>query len=308
VPVLPSDPFALVGFAMIAATIGGLVFSDWPKAYLLAVSTIALFALQFVEQSFASARLGLYSLSLVPANLAEGAWWSPVTYAFLHGGFLHIVGNLFILVTAGPGLEDSVGPGWFLAIYAAGALGAGLAGVGLAYVPAELSSITLPSTLTPMVGSSGAIFAVLTAFAVRHPREKLPLPFYIILWLPSMVVLAVFLAMNVGYIFLDNSVAWYGHFAGFLAGLAIASLPIDFAGTSTTTRLNVERLEPLADNEDARKALNHLQDIEENEADVAEVWLDEFAQATTCPVCEHPLERDGMSVACPNGHDATDEA
>jgi membrane associated rhomboid family serine protease len=302
VPLLPADPFSLIGLALVAVTVAMLVASDWPKAYLLGASTIVLFALQFFDQAILGNPLGLRELALTPSGFLAGEWWTPISYAFLHGGLMHIIGNLFILLTAGPALEDSVGPTWFLGIYAAGALVAAGAGVGLAYVDVGQTAVTLPSTLTPMVGSSGAIFAVLTAFAVRHPREKLPLPFYIILWLPAMVVLLAFLAMNIGYMFLDTSVAWYGHFGGFLAGLAIASLPIDFE-TEATDSVDLEGLAPLAEDPKAQQALERLREVDEDQADVAEVWLDEFAENTQCPVCSKPLQRDGLDVRCPSSHD-----
>jgi membrane associated rhomboid family serine protease len=302
------DPLSLLGLGLIAATIAVLVLTDWPKAYLLGAATIVLFALQFVDQVFLQARLGLRPLAITPQGVLAGEWWTPLTYAFLHGGLMHIVGNLFILLTAGPALEESVGPNWFLGIYAAGALVAAGAGVGLAYLDVGASAVTLPSTLTPMVGSSGAIFAVLTAFAVRHPREKLPLPFYIIIWLPAMVVLLAFLAMNIGYMFIDASVAWYGHFGGFIAGLAIASLPIDFEGEKGSSQLDVDRLRGLADNAEARNAIQRLEDVGDDEPDVAKAWLDELARHADCPTCGAGLEREGLAIACPRGHDVHADA
>lgn len=302
-PFLPTDPFSLVGLALVAGTLALALGSDWPKAYLLGASTIVVFGVQFLHQAVGGVRLGLAPLALTPAGLVGGEWWTLATYAFLHGGLLHLIGNLFILLTAGPALEDSVGPGWFLAVYAAGAVVAAGAGVGLAFLDAPGAGIGLPTKHLPMVGSSGAIFAVLTAFAVRHPREKLPLPFYIILWLPSMVVLLAFLAMNVGYIFVESNVAWYGHFGGFLAGLAIASLPIDFDQDAGPASVDPGRWAHLADGDRSREALDRLRALGDADPAVAEAWLDELADASECPVCSRGLEREGLELACPVGHD-----
>lgn len=301
-PFLPVEPLSLVGFGLIAATVAVLLFTDWPKAYTLGAASIVLFGLQFLDQAF-GAGLGLSALALRPAFFLGGDWWTIVTYAFLHGGLLHIFGNLFILLTAGPALEDSVGPNWFLTIYAAGALAAAGAGVGLAYVDPSAASIALPGKLVPMVGSSGAIFAVLTAFAVRHPREKLPIPFYIIIWLPSMMVLLLFLAMNLGYIFLETNVAWYGHFAGFIVGLAIASLPIAKMGTASPEAVDVDTLRGLATTDRGRDAVERLEQLDPGESDVAEAWLDVLAEDATCPVCGDPLHREGLALTCEHGHD-----
>lgn len=303
VPLLPGGLLSILGLAFIAGTLAVLAFTDWPKAYTLGAASIVVFGLQFVQEGFLGAPLGLGELALIPDRLLAGDWWTPLTYAFLHGGLLHIFGNLFILLTAGPALEDSVGPWWFLGIYAAGALAAAAAGVGLSFVDPAQASVNLPSPGTPMVGASGAIFAVLTAFAVRHPREKLPIPFWIVIWLPSMLVLGIFLAMNVGYLFLDTSVAWYGHFAGFIAGLVAATLPIDALSVGPGgDGVDVDRLEAVATTPRAREALDRLRELDPDEDDVAGAWLDELAEAGECPACGRGLERDGLDVACPEGH------
>jgi membrane associated rhomboid family serine protease len=90
VPLVPADPVSLIGLASIALTVAMLVASDWPKAYLIGAATIVVFGLQFVDQVFVTGGLGLRELALTPAGVLAGEWWTPVTYAFLHGGFMHI--------------------------------------------------------------------------------------------------------------------------------------------------------------------------------------------------------------------------
>ncbi|MDX1611386.1 MAG: rhomboid family intramembrane serine protease, partial [Candidatus Thermoplasmatota archaeon] len=217
-PLLPGDPVSLIGLGLTAATIAVLLISDWPRAHVLSAALLVFFGVQFVDQWLTGARVGMDELALSTRGLVNGDWWSPLTYMFLHAGFLHIFGNLWILATAGPMLEDSVGPNAFLAIYALGGLAAALAGVALSLTTGIVSTGSL------MVGASGAIFGVLTAFAVRHPKEKLPfILIFLVVWLPSMTVLLIYLALNLAYIFTDTTIAWYGHFAGFLVGLIAAS-------------------------------------------------------------------------------------
>ncbi len=294
--VLPGDPLSLVGFVLIVGTLAVLVFSDWPRAYLLGVSCLVLFGLQFV------APRGLSELVFTPAGFLEGEWWTIVTYAFLHGGLIHIIGNLFILLTAGPALEDRVGPWWFLAIYAAGAVVAAGTGAALAYGGDPGTGISLPSPETGMVGASGAIFAVLTAFAVRHPQDKLPIPIILVIWLPSMIVLFIFLAFNVALIFLSTGVAWYGHFGGFLAGMAIGLLPLSALEDAGAEQLDVGTLRSLPSSRRGEEAVERLEELEPGEEDVASAWLDVLAEDAACPVCEASLERDGLGLRCPQGH------
>ncbi len=81
--------------------------------------------------------------------LGQGEWWRLFTAPFLHGSASHLIGNLTVLLLAGPLLESAVGSGWFAAIYLAGGLGGSLFSL-LANAPDTLS-----------VGASGAIIAIL---------------------------------------------------------------------------------------------------------------------------------------------------
>lgn len=294
------DPWTVLGAGGILATLAVLLFTDWPKAYTLGISAIVLFALQFAECAIGPTGaycLGLDGLALSTDRLLAGNVHTPVTYAFLHAGLFHLFGNLFVLLTAGPALEESVGPRWFLGIYALGAIGAALVGVAL-----SLWTDIVPEAQR-MVGSSGAIFAVLTAYAVRHPRERLPtILIFLVVWLPAMTVLLIFLALNLAYVFMETNIAWYGHFAGFLVGLALAGRAPMARQTVDRRALSIEALEPLAETKRAKEALAYLADLEAGERDVAAAWLDVLADEASCPVCGRPLHRRGMGLQCVEGH------
>lgn len=296
--VVISDVTLWLAVGGIAATLGVLLFTSYPKAHVLAMSAIVLFALQMGECWGAQTRcLGLEPLALSASKAQAGEVWGLATYAFLHSGLFHLFGNLFILLTAGPALEDSVGEGWFLGIYGLGALAAAASGVGLAF----WTDIVHVQTL--MVGSSGAIFAILTAFAVRHPMEKLPtiLVFFVV-WLPSMWVLLLFLLLNIAYVFTETNIAWYGHFAGFLVGLAVATRLGPIEEEHEDAPLSVESLRPLAETPRAREAVEHLAHLQAGELDVAGAWLDVLAEEAGCPVCGKALEHRGMKLVCEEGH------
>ncbi|HLP84915.1 MAG TPA: rhomboid family intramembrane serine protease [Phycisphaerales bacterium] len=83
-------------------------------------------------------------------------WWQLVTYAFLHGGFLHLLGNMLFLWVFGPAIEDRLGHWWFLLFYLAGGAAAGLAHITFERAPA--------------LGASGAVAACTGAFLVMFPR------------------------------------------------------------------------------------------------------------------------------------------
>jgi membrane associated rhomboid family serine protease len=85
-------------------------------------------------------------------------WWQLLTYAFLHGGALHLIGNMLFLWVFGPAIEDRLGHWWFLVFYLAGGAVAGLAHITFERAPA--------------LGASGAVAACTGAFLVMFPRTQ----------------------------------------------------------------------------------------------------------------------------------------
>src|SRR5438445_2670255 len=101
--------------------------------------------------------------SVVPATIVAGQHWVTIlTAMFMHGGWMHIIGNMVFLWAFGPEIEDAMGPVRYLAFYLLGGVVAFLAQV------AAMSSSTVPN-----LGASGAIAAVMGGFVVRYPRDRI---------------------------------------------------------------------------------------------------------------------------------------
>ena len=101
--------------------------------------------------------------SVVPAQIVAGRHWITIlTAMFLHGSWSHIIGNMVFLWAFGPEIEDAMNPLRFLAFYLAGGLVAMLAQV-----------VASPSSTVPNLGASGAIAAVMGAFLVTYPRDRM---------------------------------------------------------------------------------------------------------------------------------------
>ena len=167
-------------------------------------------------------------LGLIPATLVGDIPLPPelylvppvatlVTYTFLHGGFMHLAGNMLFLWVFGDNIEDAMGHRRFVAFFLAGGAVAGLA-----------QALVEPGSRVPIVGASGAIAAVLGAYLMLHPRAKILVPILIFpIYMPAMVPLLfwiafqVFTAMNGG----GGGVAWWAHIGGFVAG-AILIVPL----------------------------------------------------------------------------------
>ncbi|WP_456445445.1 rhomboid family intramembrane serine protease [Deinococcota bacterium DY0809b] len=159
----------------------------------------------------------IYTYGFVPRlfwadPLGEG--YRLVTSQFLHGGFSHILGNLWFLWVFGDNVEDRLGRFRFLVFYLLGGALAALA-----------QGVFDPGSTRPMIGASGSISAVLGAYFVLFPRAQiltlvwiiLPLTFY----LPAAFYLGYWALLQFFYALLGGSnVAFWAHLGGFVWGWA----------------------------------------------------------------------------------------
>ncbi|HVP34243.1 MAG TPA: rhomboid family intramembrane serine protease [Steroidobacteraceae bacterium] len=101
--------------------------------------------------------------SLVPADIVAGRHWITIlTSMFMHASWSHILGNMVFLWAFGPEIEDTMNPWRYAAFYLAGGVVAMLAQVAAA-----------PDSTVPCLGASGAIAAVMGAFLITYPRDKI---------------------------------------------------------------------------------------------------------------------------------------
>lgn len=164
---------------------------------------------------------GLRPGELLAGAAGEGAA-HLFTYMFLHGGWLHLLGNLWFLWVFGRGVEDRLGPARFLVFYLlCGVVGA----LAHAWATLHAAGPESVSAWTPLVGASGAISGLLGAYLVLHPRARIvtavPIVIFIkLLALPAWVFLVVWLGVQVvaqsG--FGEANVAYGAHLGGFAAG------------------------------------------------------------------------------------------
>ncbi len=199
--------------------------------YLLIAINVAVFfhelALGDEVEGFIAA-YGLVPWEMTRGIAADG--FSPMRHAvpwlssmFIHGGWMHIVGNLWFLHIFGDNVEDRLGRGRFLVLYLSGGLVAALAQV-----------ITSPASTLPMVGASGAISAVVGAYLLLYPRARVLtlIPIFILFYfaqLPAFVFIGVWFLIQLfyGYAALSETtaqggVAWWAHIGGFAAGLVLS--------------------------------------------------------------------------------------
>jgi membrane associated rhomboid family serine protease len=157
--------------------------------------------------------------TLVPYNIM-----TVFTSMFLHGGFLHLAGNMLYLWIFGNNIEDALGHTRFIFFYLVSGLVA--AGFQLLYDP---------SSNVPMIGASGAISGVLGAYLVLYPYARIKTLLIIIIFfkvveLPAILLLTIWFFMQVLYSTSMDGVAWYAHIGGFIFGLLTAKLFVRKSG------------------------------------------------------------------------------
>ncbi len=140
--------------------------------------------------------------------------WTLLTAMFMHGGWLHIIGNMWFLWIFGDNVEDAMGRLRFLAFYLACGLAAALAQV-----------LVTPSSREPMVGASGAIAGVLGAYIFLYPRARVRCLWIFIVFvtfvnIPAWALLG-FWFVSQFFVPLESGVAWMAHVGGFVAGFLL---------------------------------------------------------------------------------------
>jgi len=199
----PSGRTPYVTFTLIAANV--LVF----LAYFPAAAN-----------DFALARF-YFDWGLVPARLMAGEGYGTlVTHMFLHGGWMHLAGNMLFLWIFGDNLEDQMGHLGFAVFY----LVAGLAAAGLQFVAD-------PGSDVPMVGASGAIAGVMGGYLLLFPKARVDVLiifviFFRIFAMPAWLILGIWFGIQVFSGLATptdgGGVAYWAHAGGFIGGLALA--------------------------------------------------------------------------------------
>jgi membrane associated rhomboid family serine protease len=158
---------------------------------------------------------------LVPTRLAgepAAAWVTLFSSMFLHGGWFHILTNMWVLFIFGDNVEARMGPGRYLVFYLLGGLAAGL-----------LQALLMPASRIPVIGASGAVAGVLGAYLVLFPRARVAslVPIFFIFTLveiPAFIYLAFWFVSQLfsGLLSFEGAdaggIAWWAHVGGFVFG------------------------------------------------------------------------------------------
>ena len=177
-----------------------------------------------------AAQAAVYGLGVIPAVLLDRVALPPevalvpasatvFTSMFLHGGFMHLAGNMLYLWIFGNNVEDAMGHFRFIVFYLL---------CGIAAVFGQVMQD--PSSEIPMIGASGAISGVLGAYLLLYPHARVlvGIPFGVVIHttrMPAGIVLALWFVVQIGSSLMapdgSGGVAWFAHIGGFVAGMVL---------------------------------------------------------------------------------------
>lgn len=205
--------------------------------FLIALNVVVFFFELSVKAQGPRALNGLiYEFGIVPRHFTHtltgphlqlGAFLTIITSMFLHGGWLHIIGNMWVLWIFGDNIEDQLGHFTYLVFYFLCGIAAGVTHI-----------LLNPGSTVPTVGASGAIAGIMGAYFLLYPRAKVltlvPLIiFFTFWWLPAWIVLGYWFLLQ----FLSGAatqvasavqntggIAFWAHVGGFVAGIVLIKI------------------------------------------------------------------------------------
>jgi len=198
----------------------------FPLVNLLLIAANILAFLYELQMSSGALQKFIFTWGLIPAHLINNpanTWITIFTAMFLHGGWFHILSNMWVLFIFGDNVEASLGRTRYLIFYLLSGTSAAL-----------LQSYILPTSQVPMIGASGAIAGVLGAYLVLFPRSRIaslvPIFFiFTIVEIPAALFLLFWFASQLfsGWMAIQgggsSGIAWWAHIGGFIFGLIMVS-------------------------------------------------------------------------------------
>lgn len=229
-------------------------------------------------------------LAFYPMDLPDpGSAYTIFTSMFLHGGFGHIVFNVFVLVLIGNLLEERIGTVKFLAIYIISGLGGNL-----------LYALINSDNPVGVIGASGAISGILGAIVILYPNQPFMLIFLPFRNIPAWLMVLIFLAMQLLIALSQTNIAWEAHIGGLATGILI---------TPWLMRLSIEdrmdrgeKLDVMVFAKTAKEREIAAQIKSESIKDVRNAWIDQLAETAKCPICGQKVRNYRGRIKCRNGH------
>ena len=257
------------------------IFAVWAVIYRISpqMGYDAFFELGFRSMYLESPEFGLLTL---------------ISAMFMHGGPMHLLMNMLILILMGVPFEDRIGSRAFLRIYF-------ISGIIGSLVTGSISVWNGTGLETINIGASGAVFGIMGGFALLYPRDEIPMLLGPIFMhrVPVLLATLVFIGMETLYVGLgtEDGIGHGTHMASFIAGVFLAPYFTSKKEVETNLEIGLERLVKLSGI--TKKGNYELQMIKDSdEPELIDAWLDKFWELQECPDCGEPVNMQGVCSDC----------
>ncbi len=280
---------------VIGIIVVGLIAAYLSEMYLtqiLIIQNILIFMIVFIpalRYPFVLKEV-VIDLAGMPMYLQTGEkLYTLFTLMFLHGGFLHIIGNVLILFFIGIPLEDRIGKKNIAIVYFSTGLMATMGQFSFQFAVGWGLNI-------PNLGASGAIMGLMGTMVYLYPKDKIPM-FLGPIFMPEVRVdlaVAVFIMLQTVIAFMNpyGQTAHAAHFTGFGFGMALAPLLRRYiTREKTAVKRDYSKLEKLATDEKLEKAYEKIEGSDEEE--MREAWAEYILNKAECPECGGNLDDGG---------------
>ena len=217
-----------------------------------------------------------------------------ISAMFMHGGPMHLLMNMLILILMGVPFEDRIGSRAFLRIYF-------ISGIIGSLVTGSISVWNGTGLETINIGASGAVFGIMGGFALLYPRDEIPMLLGPIFMhrVPVLLATLVFIGMETLYVGLgtEDGIGHGTHMASFIAGVFLAPYFTSKKEVETNLEIGLERLVKLSGI--TKKGNYELQMIKDSdEPELIDAWLEKFWELQECPDCGEPVNMQGVCSDC----------
>ena len=217
-----------------------------------------------------------------------------ISAMFMHGGPMHLLMNMLILILMGVPFEDRIGSRAFLRIYF-------ISGIIGSLVTGSISVLNETGLETINIGASGAVFGIMGGFALLYPRDEIPMLLGPIFMhrVPVLLATLVFIGMETLYVGLgtEDGIGHGTHMASFIAGVFLAPYFTSKKEVETNPEIGLERLVKLSGI--TKKGNYELQMIKDSdEPELIDAWLEKFWELQECPDCGEPVNMQGVCSDC----------
>ncbi len=292
-------------------------YKKWMVSHIIILSNIIVFFLTFIyykeivygfSYGLPYAGLGFRASFLSLEQTPQ--IYTILTSMFIHGGFAHIFGNMFIFFFIGVPFEERIGWKNFFIIY----ILSGICGT-------IVHSLLNLGSSTPLVGASGAIFGIMGAFAYSYPRDKVLLPigigFAFLMKVRVIIAVTFYALIETAIIWWESqtgmvsSTAHFAHFGGLIGGVVLAAILIRNKTTHTKEgktiyydsfsaqrpdKINISSLKKLATTPELKEILHKIES--ETIKHARDIWLEHFIEKATCPKCSKSLHHIDGKIQC----------